>query len=104
MIDHLLLFAKYNKLYFITGAILLVLLLLPTKEKLSGKTANFLYIAIVVWAVCLGYRLYTGQDIIHLLDRNDGYIAEERSPGTVQGPFNKYYSNDAGREPKDISR
>jgi hypothetical protein len=100
--DHFMLFFKYNKLYFFTGAFLLLLLFLPTKEKISGKTQKALYVAAVIWVLCFAYRITTGQDIIYLLDNKDNYSEynynEESQPAKVGGPFNKYFSNEAGRK------
>jgi len=97
-------FFTYNKLYLITGVVLLGLFLLPTKEKISSSTRKLFYFAAVIWVICFAYRVNTGQDITYLFKKNNAAhdtFNPEAQPGKVTGPFNKYYSNDAGRKPKN---
>jgi hypothetical protein len=100
MMDYLLLFFKYNQLYFFTGAVLLFLVLFPTKKKASPKTQKALYLALAIWVICFAYRINTGQDIIYLFGKKDIYGNQSQPPQIKGGPFNKYYSNDAGRKSK----
>ena len=100
--DYLILFFKYNQLYFFSGAVLLVLVLLPTKNKASAKTQKVLYLAVAIWVICFAYRINTGQDIIYLFENSDNYGNQSQPPKSIEGPFNKYYSNDAGRKSKSI--
>lgn len=101
MMDHLILFFKYNKLYFFSGAFLLLLTFLPTKEKISQGARKALYLGLVIWIICFAYRINTGKDIIYLFKKTDNYgSGSSSSSGKIGGPFNKYYSNDAGRTPK----
>ena len=90
-------FFIYNKIYLLTGALLLVLIILPTKERISAKTQKTLYLALFIWIISFAYRINTGQDIIYLLN-NNGNLGNEHQPRKMGGPFNKYYSNEAGRK------
>jgi len=104
MVDYLVHFFTYNKIYLFTGAALLLVVLLPTKKKISPKTKKALYLFVLIWIVCFAYRINTGQDIIHLFNKNDNF-GNERQPARIkEGPFNKYYSNDAGRKAKTQSQ
>ena len=98
--EYFILFFKYNQLYFFSGAILLVLIFLPTKKKSSPKTQKALYVALAIWILCFAYRINTGQDIIYLFDKKDKFGNQSKTSHIKGGPFNKYYSNDAGRKPK----
>jgi len=101
MIDYLIHFFTYNKIYLITGVVLFLLVVIPTKEKISPKTKKLLYIFVIIWIVCFAYRVNTGNDITNLFKSNDDFVVEESQPTTIKkGPFSKYYSNDAGRKPK----
>jgi len=100
MVDYLLYFFKYNKIYLITGVILLLLVILPTKEKISDKTQKAIYLGIVIWIICFAYRISTGVDIIYLFKNNDNWENENKSIELKASPFNKYYSNDVGRKPR----
>lgn len=99
MLDQLILFFKYNKLYFFSGAILLILAFLPTKEKISSGTKKALYVCLIIWIICFAYRINTGRDIIYLFNKNADFSSGSKTEN-IRGPFNKYYSNDAGRKPK----
>jgi hypothetical protein len=100
MVDYLIHFFKYNKIYLIIGVVLLILIILPTKEKISAKTQKALYLSIVIWIICFAYRIGTGEDIIYLF-KNKNTWENENKPIELKGsPFNKYYSNDTGRKPK----
>lgn len=79
---------------------MLLLVILPTKEKISPKSKKALYLVVVIWIICFTYRINTGQDIIHLFNKNDNFGNERQPAGIADGPFNKYYSNDAGRKAK----
>ena len=98
--DYFILFFKYNQLYFFSGAILLLLAFLPTKKKPSPKTQKVLYVALAIWVICFAYRINTGKDIIYLFDKKDTFSNQSPSTQKLGGPFNKYYSNDAGRNSK----
>lgn len=101
MIDYLIHFFTYNKIYLFSGVALLLLVFLPTKEKISSKTKKALYVFIIIWIVCFAYRINTGNDIIYLFNKTDNF-GNTRQPGKIEGsPFKKYYSNEAGRKPKD---
>jgi hypothetical protein len=100
MIDYLIHFFTYNKIYLFTGAALLLLILLPTKGKISPKSKKALFLFALIWIVCFAYRINTGQDIIYLFNKKDNFTNERQSAGIKKGPFSKYYSNDAGREAK----
>jgi hypothetical protein len=102
MIEYLIHFFTYNKIYLFTGAVLLILIILPTKEKISPKTTKFLYLAVVIWIISFAYRVNTGQDIIYLFNNNDNTLTEGQ-PNKIKGPFNKYYSNEAGRKSQNGS-
>ena len=77
---------------------MLFLVLLPTKKKMSAKTQKALYLALGIWIICFAYRINTGRDIIYLFNRNDNFKNEGQSFHIEGGPFNKYYSNEAGRK------
>jgi hypothetical protein len=100
MVDYLVHFFINNKIYLLTGIVLLILVVLPTKEKVSFKTQKFFYIAAIIWIICFAYRVNTGRDIISLLSKSND-IDIQAQPGKLEGPFSKYYSNEAGRSPKD---
>ena len=101
MIDYLLHFFSYNKIYLYTGAALLLLVILPTKGKISPKTRKALYLLVVLWIICFAYRINTGKDITGLINRGDDFADQPEPAGIKGGPFNKYYSNDAGRNSKN---
>ena len=87
-------------MYLFTGAALFLLVLLPTKKKISPRTQKTLYIFVLIWIVCFAYRINTGQDIVHLLNKKDNFVDEQQPAGPMKGPFSKHYSNDAGRKAK----
>jgi hypothetical protein len=93
-------FLSYHKLYLIIGAVLLLLILLPTKEKLSAGTKKALYILAIIWLASFVFRVGTGSDITSMFQKEDNfYFEEEAKTSEIKGsPFNKYYSNDAGRQ------
>ena len=102
MNDYLVHLVAYNKIYLIIGAGLLLLLFLPTKEKISAGTQKALYVFLVIWIICFAYRINTGRNITHLFESRNNYNSQKQDAPRVQGsPFNKYYSNDAGRKPKE---
>lgn len=79
---------------------MLLLVLLPTKNKTSPKTQKALYLALIIWVICFAYRINTGQDIIYLFEKKEN-VSNQSQPFQIKGgAFNKYYSNDAGRKPK----
>jgi hypothetical protein len=98
--ESFILFFKYNQLYFFSGTILLFLVLLPTKKKVSPKTQKTLYFALAIWVICFAYRINTGQDIIYLFEKKDNFGNQSQPSQIKGGVFNKYYSNDAGRKSK----
>jgi len=101
MIDFLIRFFTYNKIYLFSGIVLLLLVFIPSKEKISSKSKKFLYVCIVLWIICFTYRINTGNDITFLFNSSDDFAAESQ-PATIRtGPFTTYYSNDAGRKSKD---
>ena len=93
-------FFTYNKVYLISGAFLLLLILLPTKEKISATTKKALYLGVIIWIICFAYRINTGQDITYLFNKSNDFGNQSQPAGIKGSPFNKYYSNDAGRVPK----
>ena len=101
MIDDLIHFFTYNKIYLFTGIALLLLVVIPTKEKVSSGTKKALYVCVVIWVTCFAYRINTGDDILRLFKSNDDFDDGTQSTGIKGSPFNKYYSNDAGRKPKN---
>jgi len=101
MADYLIHFFTYNKMYLFSGAVLLLLVFLPTKERISSNTRKALFVFVIIWILCFAYRINTGNDIIYLFDKNDTFGNEREPAGLGGGPFNKYYSNDAGRKAKD---
>jgi hypothetical protein len=100
MIDYLIHFFTYNKIYLFTGAALLLLVVIPTKEKVSSNTKKALYVFAVIWIICFAYRINTGNDITRLFKSSDDFDNESQSKSVGGSPFNKYYSNDAGRKSK----
>ena len=104
MIDFLIRFFTYNKIYLLTGLPLLLLVLIPAKEKASSATQKAAYVLAVIWIICFAYRINTGNDITYVFkssnDFND-FDDETRSKQLKGGPFSKYYSNDAGRKAKE---
>ena len=100
MVDYLIHFFKYNKIYLITGVVLLILVILPTKEKISAKSQKVLYLGVVIWIICFAYRISTGEDIIYLFKNKNTWESESKPIELKGSPFNKYYSNDAGRKSK----
>jgi len=104
MLDYLIHFFSYNKIYLYTGLLLLLLVVLPTKGKMSSRTRGWLYVAVVIWIICFAYRVNTGNDIISLSSKKDTSGDETRPMQGEKGPFSKYYSNDAGRKAKTDSK
>ena len=104
MIDFLIRFFTYNKIYLLTGLPLLLLIVIPSKEKVSSATKKAAYVFAVIWIICFAYRINTGNDITYVFkssnDFND-FDDETRSKQLKGGPFSKYYSNDAGRKAKE---
>ena len=100
MVDYLIHFFKYNKIYLITGVVLLIFIILPTKEKISAKSQKALYLGTVIWIICFAYRISTGEDIIYLFKTDNSWENESKPIELENSPFNKYYSNDAGRKSK----
>ena len=102
MVDRLLHFIIYNKVYVISGLILLALLFVPTKERISSGTKKVLYLLLVAWILAFAYRIGTGDDIVHLFDKDVYFVEENKPPAEIKGsPFQKYYSNDSGRKAKE---
>jgi len=101
VIDFLIRFFTYNKVYLFTGIALLLLVIIPTKEKISSGTKKALYVFVVIWIACFVYRINTGNDIIHLFKNSNNFDNGTQSREIEGSPFKKYYSNDAGRKAKD---
>ncbi|MGB6291123.1 MAG: hypothetical protein WBF36_13420 [Desulfobulbales bacterium] len=80
---------------------MLLLVFLPTKERISSTTRKALFMFVIIWILCFAYRINTGNDIIYLFDKNDTFGNEHEPARLEGGPFNKYYSNDAGRKAKN---
>ena len=99
--DNLIHFFTYHKIYLLTGGVLLLFIMLPTRKKIPGKTQKALYLVILIWIICFAYKMNTGDDIIRLFAKGDDLGSEQNSTRIEGGPFNKYYSNDAGRKPKN---
>ena len=101
MVDDLIRFFTYNKIYLFTGAALLLLVFIPTKEKISSNTKKYLYVFVVIWIICFTYRINTGNNITYLFKSSNDFDDESQSTTIKKGPFSKYYSNDAGRKSKN---
>jgi hypothetical protein len=101
MIDFLIRFFTYNKIYLLTGLPLLLLIVIPSKEKVSSATKKAAYVFAVIWIICFAYRINTGNDITHVFKSSNDFNDETRSKQLKGGPFSKYYSNDAGRKAKE---
>ena len=101
MIDDLIRFFTYNKIYLFTGLILLLLVIIPTKEKISSNTKKYLYVFVVIWIICFTYRINTVNNITYLFKSSNDFDDESQSTTIKKGPFSKYYSNDAGRKSKN---
>ena len=101
MVDDLIRFFTYNKIYLFTGAALLLLVIIPTKEKISSNTKKYLYLFVVIWVICFTYRINTGNNITYLFKSSNDFDDESQSIKIEKGPFSKYYSNDAGRKSKN---
>ena len=104
MLDYLIHFFTNNKIYLFTGLALLLLIVLPTRGKISSKTRTWLYLSVILWIICFSYRVNTGNDIISLFKKSDNFDDESKPVHVRGGPFNKYYSNDAGRRPKTTNQ
>ena len=100
MTDYLTHFFIYNKIYLFSGAALLFFILLPTQKKVSSNTRKTLIVFVIIWIICFAYRMNTGKDIIYLFNKSETF-RNEPEPAGIKGPFNKYYSNEAGRKSKD---
>ena len=100
MIDFLIRFFTYNKIYLLTGLPLLLLIVIPSKEKVSSATKKAAYVFAVIWIICFAYRINTGNDITHVFKSSNNFNDETPSSQIKKGPFSKYYSNDAGRKAK----
>ncbi len=102
MMEYLIRFFAYNKMYLFTGAALLLLIIIPTKEKVSRGTRKALYVFAAIWIVSFAYRVSTGNDIVRLFkSRGDYHFENQAQKAEIKGsPFNKYYSNEAGRKAK----
>jgi len=101
MVDDLIRFFTYNRIYLFTGIILLLLVIIPTKEKISSNTKKYLYVFVVIWIICFTYRINTGNNITYLFKSSNDFDDESQSTTIKKGPFSKYYSNDAGRKSKN---
>ena len=101
MVDDLIRFFTYNRIYLFTGIILLLLVIIPTKEKISSNTKKYLYLFVVIWVICFTYRINTGNNITYLFKSSNDFDDESQSIEVKKGPFSKYYSNDAGRKSKN---
>ena len=102
MIDRLIHFFIYHKIYLISGIILLCFLFIPTKEKISSGTKKVLYLFLAVWFLSVALKFTTGNDVIDLFRSDTDLFTQEKEPAKFEGsPFNKYYSNDAGRKAKE---
>jgi len=104
MLDYLVYFFTNNKIYLFTGLALLLLIVLPTRGKISSQTRIWLYLSVILWIICFSYRVNTGSDIISLFKKSDNLDDESQPVQVPGGPFNKYYSNDAGRRPKTTNQ
>lgn len=104
MLDYLVHFFTNNKIYLFTGLALLLLIVLPTRGKISSQTRTWLYVAVILWIICFSYRVNTGNDIISLFKKSDNFDDESQPVQVPGGPFNKYYSNDAGRKAKTTNQ
>jgi len=100
MIENLIHVLTHNPLYLITGIILVILVILPTRKS-SPASKNIVYLAAIIWIICFAYKFNTGQDIFRQLANNvNNEINAESQPLKIKGPFNKYYSDESGRVPR----
>ena len=56
-----------EKVYLYTGLGLFILAFMTSSGKISSKVQQFSYFSILLWILCVGYRVITGQDIIRLI-------------------------------------
>lgn len=91
-------FIIYNKIYLLTGAILLFLAMLPGKEKISAHTQKIFYLLLIIWIISFAYRINTGQDITYLFNKEDNWGSKSKPVQLEASPFHKYYANEAGRK------
>jgi hypothetical protein len=101
MTDYLTHFFIYNKIYLFSGAALLLFILLPTQKKVSSNTRKTLIVFVIIWIICFAYRINSGKHFTDLFDRKDTFGDESEAGRLKGGPFNKYYSNEAGRKTKE---
>ena len=97
MIGNLMHFLAQNPLYLITGIILIILIIWPTRKS-APASQNIYYLAAIFWIICSAYKFNTGQDIFRLFTNNiSNELNTEVQPFKIKGPFNKYYSDESGR-------
>jgi hypothetical protein len=56
---------------------------------------------VIIWIICFAYRINSGKHFTDLFDRKDTFGDESEAGRLKGGPFNKYYSNEAGRKTKE---
>ena len=64
MIDFLTYLYTNEKIYLYTGLGLLVLAIATSSGKISSKVQQFSYFSILLWLLCIAYRVVTGEDLI----------------------------------------
>jgi hypothetical protein len=53
-----------EKMYLFSGLGLLVLAISTSSGKISSRVQQFSYLGILIWLICIGYRVITGEDLI----------------------------------------
>jgi len=56
-----------EKIYLFSGLGLLILAFTTSSGKISSKVQQFSYFSILLWILCVGYRVITGKDIVRLI-------------------------------------
>lgn len=63
MVDFLVELYTNEKVYLFSGLGLLLLAITTSNGKISSKVQQFSYFSILIWILCIGYRVITGEDV-----------------------------------------
>lgn len=63
MVEFLVELYANEKVYLFSGLGLLILSIITSNGKISSKVQQFSYFSILLWLICIGYRVVTGEDI-----------------------------------------